>query len=107
MIMYAGSGHVGTSFSSMDLLPWLWTEVLEDPGPLSAGPGDGGFSSKGHASPALYALLIGLGRLDPSLLTGFRRLGGLPGHPDVSTPWVVANTGSLGMGISKARGMAI
>jgi len=36
---------------------------------------------------------------------GLRRLDGLPGHPDVvATPEVVASTGSLGMGVSKARG---
>lgn len=34
-----------------------------------------------------------------------RKLHGLPGHPDVSTPGIYANTGSLGMGISKAKGM--
>jgi transketolase len=34
------------------------------------------------------------------------QLNGLPGHPDVSTPFIAANTGSLGMGISKAYGMA-
>ncbi len=36
-----------------------------------------------------------------------RRLHGLPGHPHVQTPYIQANTGSLGMGISKAKGMAI
>jgi transketolase len=36
-----------------------------------------------------------------------RRLNGLPGHPDCATPGIAANTGSLGMGISKAKGMAI
>src|SRR4030095_7706720 len=39
------------------------------------------------------------------LLHRLRRLGGLPGHPDVETPFIAANTGSLGMGISKAYGM--
>src|SRR5947209_3861493 len=39
-------------------------------------------------------------------LNTLRRLDGLPGHPDVSTPFVATNTGSLGMGISKAYGMA-
>ena len=107
MIEYAGSGHVGTSFSAMDILAWLWTEVLADPGPQAAGGSDRYFSSKGHDVPGLYALLIGLGRLDASCLTGLRRLGGLPGHPDVSTPYMIVNTGSLGMGVSKARGMAI
>jgi transketolase len=107
MIEYAGSGHVGTSFSAMDLIAWLWTEVLADPGPQAAGGGDRYFSSKGHDVPGLYALLIGLGRLDAACLTGLRRLRGLPGHPDVSIPYMIVNTGSLGMGISKARGMAI
>jgi transketolase len=100
MIEYAGSGHVGSSFSSLDILSWLHLEVL--------GPDDRYFSSKGHDAPALYAVLIGLGRLDFEKLFVLRRLGGLPGHPDVaSTPGVITNTGSLGMGISKARGFVL
>ena len=106
MIAYAGSGHVGTSFSAMDLICWLWTEELVDTAPEARGGGDRYFSSKGHDVPGLYSLLIGLGYLDASYLTGLRRLGGLPGHPDLSTPYMITNTGSLGMGISKARGMA-
>ena len=31
MIMQAGSGHIGSSFSSTDLITWLWTEELADP----------------------------------------------------------------------------
>ena len=104
MIMQAGSGHIGTSFSSMDLITWLWTEELVKPN--SGEPGaDTYFSSKGHDAPALYSLLIALGKLDFDLLHRLRRLGGLPGHPDVGTPFIAANTGSLGMGISKAYGM--
>ena len=106
MIAYAGSGHVGTSFSAMDVICWLLTEELVDPGSEARGGGDRYFSSKGHDVPGLYALLIALGHLDSSNLTRLRRLGGLPGHPDVSTPYMITNTGSLGMGISKARGMA-
>src|SRR3989475_4378072 len=30
MIMNAGSGHIGSSFSSMDLITWLWTDYLVD-----------------------------------------------------------------------------
>ncbi|HEX2171447.1 MAG TPA: transketolase C-terminal domain-containing protein, partial [Dehalococcoidia bacterium] len=48
---------------------------------------------------------IGLGRLPFESLHALRRLGGLPGHPDVGTPGMVTNTGPLGMGISKAKGM--
>jgi transketolase len=105
MIMQAGSGHIGSSFSSMDLISWLWTGALVDPN--SGKPGaDTYFSSKGHDAPALYSLLIALEKLDASLLHKLRRLGGLPGHPDVETPFIATNTGSLGMGISKAYGMA-
>src|SRR3979409_2108632 len=81
MIMQAGSGHIGSSFSSTDLIQWLWPQALVDPN--SGGQGaDVYFSSKGHDAPALYSLLIALGRLDFDLVHRLRRLGGLPGHPD-------------------------
>jgi transketolase len=105
MIMRAGSGHIGSSFSSTDLITWLWTEELADPNSGADGA-DTYFSSKGHDAPALYSLLIGLEKLDFGLLHQLRRMGGLPGHPDVATPFIATNTGSLGMGISKAYGMA-
>jgi transketolase len=106
MIGKAGSGHIGTTFSCLDILSWLHLEELrqsED----GAGPQDRFFSSKGHDVPALYAVMIGLGRLPFESIHRLRRLDGLPGHPDVGTPGIVANTGSLGMGISKAKGMAL
>src|SRR6267378_1861531 len=87
-----------------DLITWLWTEELVDPN-SGAAHADTYFSSKGHDAPALYSLLVALGKLDFDLLHRLRRLGGLPGHPDVGTPFIAANTGSLGMGISKAYGM--
>ena len=98
-IMEAGSGHIGTSFSVMDILSWLHLEVLRGD--------DAAFSSKGHDAPAVYAVLAGVGKLDFELLHRLRRLGGLPGHPDIATvPAVTTNTGSLGMGVSKAKGLA-
>ena len=105
MIMKAGSGHIGSSFSSTDIITWLWTEHLRDPNGSST-DADVYFSSKGHDAPALYSLLIAIGKLDFDLLPKLRQLNGLPGHPDVSTPYIATNTGSLGMGISKAYGMA-
>lgn len=100
MIARAGSGHVGTSFSCIDVLAWLHLEVLRD--------ADRYFSSKGHDAPALYAVLTGLGRLPFDGIHELRRLGGLPGHPDVRvTPEVVTSTGSLGMGVSKAKGFVL
>src|SRR5436190_1831510 len=106
MIVNAGSGHIGSSFSSTDLITWLWTEELAAAN-SGAPNADTYFSSKGHDAPALYALLIALGKLDFDLVHKLRRLGGLPGHPDVETTrFIATNTGSLGMGISKAYGMA-
>jgi transketolase len=100
MIEHAGSGHPGTTFSSLDIVSWLHLDVLRD--------GDRYFSSKGHDAPGLYAVLAALGRLDFELIHGLRRLHGLPGHPDVAaTPQVVTSTGSLGMGVSKAKGFVL
>jgi len=106
MIAGAWSGHIGTSFSSLEIMSWLFLNELRD---LDNGPEacDVFFSSKGHDAPALYNVLIGLGLLPADKLHQLRRLHGLPGHPHVETPFIQANTGSLGMGISKAKGMAL
>jgi transketolase len=99
MIARAGSGHIGTSFSSLDLISWIYLHELRD--------GDVFFSSKGHDAPALYAVLAALGKIPFDKIHELRRLNGLPGHPDVATPSIEANTGSLGMGLSKAKGMLL
>lgn len=105
MIEKAGSGHIGSSFSSMDIITWLWTQEMQNPNENKK-KSDIYFSSKGHDVPALYNILIGTGKLKFDYIHKLRRLNGLPGHPDISTPYIVTNTGSLGMGISKAMGMA-
>jgi len=108
MISYAGSGHIGSSFSSMDIFSWLFLNVLRRVNQKGGEePRDIFFSSKGHDVPGIYAVMIGCGLLPEEGLRQLRRLEGLPGHPDVGTDYIVTNTGSLGMGISKARGMAI
>ena len=101
MIANAGSGHIGSSFSSMDLFAHLQLNEI-DPA-----KGERFFSSKGHDAPGLYAIMMALGLLDEDLIHRLRRLDGLPGHPDVGVKGIVANTGSLGMGISKAKGMVL
>lgn len=105
MIARAGSGHIGSSFSSMEIMSWLVLEALK----LDASPthpdNDIFYSSKGHDAPAYYSVLLATGRLPFDRIHQLRRLGGLPGHPDIQTPWIQTNTGSLGMGISKAKGM--
>ena len=95
MVHKAGKGHLGTSFSSMDIIVAI-RSVMRG--------GDIFLSSKGHDAPAQYALLAAWGLLDPGWLNTLRTEGGLPGHPTVDVPGIVCNTGSLGMGLSKACG---
>ena len=106
MIAKAGSGHIGSSFSSMDIISWIHLNKFL---PFIKGnkPSEESifFSSKGHDAPAIYTSLIGIGELEFELLHQLRRINGLPGHPDVAVSGIVTNTGSLGMGISKAKGM--
>ncbi len=99
MVASAGSGHLGSSFSSLDIVSWLYLNVLKSE--------DRYFSSKGHDSPGLYAIQTALGIIPFEKIHAFRKIGGLPGHPDVSTPGAHTNTGSLGMGVSKAKGFLI
>ncbi len=103
----AGSGHLGSSFSAMDVVVHLFYRELNTTTVGFDHPDrDVYFSSKGHDVPGLYAVLYALGVLPAEKLLKLRRLGGLDGHPDVGVPGIEANSGSLGMGISKGRGMA-
>ena len=103
----AGSGHLGSTFSAMDVVAFLLFEELNTAAVGWTSPDrDVYFSSKGHDVPGLYAALYGLGVIPRERLLRLRRLGGLDGHPDVGVPGIEANSGSLGMGISKGRGIA-
>lgn len=103
----AGSGHLGSTFSSLDLVAHLLYEELNVSRLGFDHPErDVFFSSKGHDVPGLYAALFGLGVIPRERLLRLRRLGGLDGHPDVGIPGIEASSGSLGMGISKGRGIA-
>ncbi|MBA3376509.1 MAG: 1-deoxy-D-xylulose-5-phosphate synthase [Actinobacteria bacterium] len=106
-IKRAGSGHLGSSFSALDIFVHLLYEQLNVAELGFDHPErDVFFSSKGHDVPGLYAALHGLGVIPQEQLLRLRRLGGLDGHPDVGIPGIEANSGSLGMGISKGRGIA-
>ena len=103
----AGSGHLGSSFSAMDVVVHLFFAELNTAELGFDNPDrDVYFSSKGHDVPGLYAVLHALGVVPAEQLLRLRRLGGLDGHPDVGVPGIEANSGSLGMGISKGRGIA-
>jgi transketolase len=104
----AGSGHLGSSFSALDLVTHLYLAELNTVEVGFDSPDrDVFFSSKGHDVPGLYALLHGLGLIPTDRLLRLRRLGGLDGHPDLGVPGIEANSGSLGMGLSKGRGIVL
>jgi transketolase len=106
-VKLAGSGHLGSSFSAMDVVVHLFFADLNTAELGFDSPDrDVYFSSKGHDVPGLYAVLHALGVVPEERLLRLRRLGGLDGHPDVAVPGIEANSGSLGMGISKGRGIA-
>jgi transketolase len=103
----AGSGHLGSSFSAMDLVVWLYYRKLNvSRFGIDHPDRDIYFSSKGHDVPGLYSVLYSLGLLEESRFMKLRRYGGVDGHPDVGINGIEANSGSLGMGASKAKGMA-
>ncbi|MEW5724394.1 MAG: transketolase C-terminal domain-containing protein [Thermodesulfobacteriota bacterium] len=107
-VKIAGSGHLGSSFSAMDLVVFLYEKIMNTAWlGLEHPDRDIYFSSKGHDVPGLYAVFHSLGILSQEKLLSLRRLGGLDGHPDVGTPGIESNSGSLGMGLSKGKGLAL
>lgn len=104
----AGSGHLGSSLSAMDIVIKLYYDYLniKDVG-IDNPNRDIYFSSKGHDAPGLYSVFYALGIIPEDKFLKLRRLGGLDGHPDVGIPGCEVNTGSLGMGISKGKGIAL
>ena len=109
MIHKAGAGHPGGSLSAIDLLVALYgTQMKVDPSNPESPTRDRFIMSKGHASPAVYAILKELGFLEQSDLDGFRSLGSVcQGHVDMKwTDGVDFSAGSLGMGLSFGIGTA-
>ena len=106
----AKSGHPGGSLSCADILTVLYFNQMniDEKNPLSP-LRDRFVLSKGHCSPALYAVLAERGYFDKSKLKEFRNIdGNLQGHPDMNkVPGVDMTTGSLGQGLSAANGMAL
>ncbi len=106
----ANSGHPGGSLSVTDILTYLYFEKMNvDPENPQKKDRDRFVLSKGHTSPALYSVLSLKGFFSPELLSTFRKEGSiLQGHPDMKkVPGVDISTGSLGLGISAACGMAL
>ena len=105
----AGSGHPGGSLSCTEILVTLYCNIMNhDPSNPHWSERDRFVLSKGHAAPALYAILAHCGYFSSDELKTFRKLGSrLQGHPDSTTPGIDVSTGSLGQGLSIANGIAL
>ena len=110
MVYGAASGHLGGSFSAMDLLTVLYQNVMQvDPADPSDPDRDRVVLSKGHCTPALYPTLALRGYFPTEELKLFRSVNGhMSGHAEMHhVKGVDMSTGSLGQGISAAVGMAL
>ncbi len=106
----AKAGHPGGSLSCTEILTYLYFVHMNiDPQNPKMENRDRLVLSKGHAAPALYAVLAERGYFSPELLKTLRQIGSiLQGHPDMKNiPGVDMSSGSLGQGISAAVGMAL
>lgn len=111
MLYLCQSGHPGGSLSTVEMLMALYyNDVMKfDPKNPKWEGRDRLVLSKGHACPALYAVLADLGFFPREDLWTLRKLHShLQGHPDMKkTPGIDMNTGSLGQGVAVAGGIAM
>ena len=110
MVYKAASGHLGGSFSAMDLLTVLYQNVMNiDPADPAKADRDRFVLSKGHCTPALYPTLALRGCFPVEELAAFRAVDGhMSGHAEMHhVKGVDMSTGSLGQGLSAAVGMAL
>ena len=106
----AACGHPGGSLSIADIMTYLYFEEMNvDPTEPKKADRDRFVLSKGHTAPALYATLAERGFFPKEELKTLRKTDSrLQGHPDMKgVPGVDMSTGSLGLGISAACGMAL
>ena len=110
MIYQAQAGHPGGSMGLGEIMAALYFHELRVD---TANPRwenrDRLILSKGHAAPILYSALCSCGFFGSEHFQTFRQIGGiLQGHPDMlKAPGVDMTSGSLGLGLSAAVGMAL
>ncbi|MBL7145637.1 MAG: transketolase [Phycisphaerae bacterium] len=110
MCIKAGTGHVTSSMSCIDILVALYYGNLmrHKPDDPHWADRDRLFLSKGQASPALYTVLADCGYFDAANLQLFAQKNGNFGvHLQESVPGVEITCGSLGHGFGIAAGVAL
>ena len=106
----AGTPHLGSALSCIDILVAAhWRALRIDPQHPEDPDRDRFILSKGHAAPALYAVLAARGFFPATWLDGFaRHLSPLAEQPAPRcAPGVELATGSLGHGLSVGIGFAL
>lgn len=106
----AKSGHPGGSLSITEILTYLYfKEMNVDAADPTKPDRDRFVLSKGHAAPALYAVMAQKGYFPVEELKTLRKVDSrLQGHPSMNyLPGIDISSGSLGQGISAACGMAL
>ena len=98
-IRAAASGHIGIVLGAADIITVVYANFLRR-------GRDRFVMSAGHGSALLYSVLKLSGYNVGDMLT-FRKIGGLPGHPEYGIDGVDATTGPLGQGVGNAVGMAM
>ena len=110
IVYQAGGGHIPSAFSIIDILAYLYGNVLKfDPANPQSPQRDYFILSKGHGCAALYVLLEKYGFITQKDLDRLAKFDGiLGGHPDsTKVPGAEGSTGSLGHGIGTALGAAL
>jgi len=109
MLATAGSGHTGGSLSIVELIVGLYFYKFQcNPKKPFCNTRDMFILSKGHACPALYAVLAHMGFFEKKELCTLRKTGTrLQGHPQKGLPGVEVSSGSLGQGLSISNGVAL
>lgn len=107
MIYQSEGGHIGGSFSSLDLIIAVYYSNLFNFS-LKKSVRDHFILSAGHLCPALYVVLASLGYFDKKILNTYNTFGSiLQGHVSAEVPGVEFSSGALGQGLSFASGLAI
>ncbi len=109
-VYHCSSGHIGGSFSIIDILTVLYFDVMKiDVNDCRNPERDRLVMSKGHCTPALYPTLALRGFFPKEDLKQFRDINGhMSGHAEMNyVSGVDMSTGSLGQGLSAAVGMAL
>jgi transketolase len=110
MVKRSGEGHIPSSYSIVDLIEFLYGNILRYDAKNPKSPDRDYFIlSKGHGCGGFYTVLHKYGFLTDQDIADYSTTRGiLGGHPDTTiVPGAEASTGSLGHGFPTAVGVAL